>query len=336
MKVAVFSTKPYDKTFLKEANPSKRHEFTFIDVPLGVQTVKLAEGFPCVCVFVNDALNGEVLAHLHEGGTRFIALRCAGFNNVELFEAERLDMLVARVPAYSPHSIAEHTIGLMLALSRKICRAYTRTRDGNFSLDGLIGYDIHGKTVGIIGTGKIGAITAGLAQGFGTRVLACDMHENQKLIEAGIEYVSQDELFAASDVISLHCPLTDESYHLIGKKSIPKMKPGVMILNTSRGALVDTESMINALKSGHVGAFGMDVYEEEANLFFEDYSSRVIQDDQIARILSFPNVVVTSHQAYFTVEAMEGIAQTTLANIDAFEQNTPPKGLINWDMIKPK
>lgn len=336
MKVAVFSTKPYDEKFLTQANALRtpKHEFSFIDVRLNKHTAVLAQGFPCVCVFVNDVLDQEALELLHQSDVKFIALRCAGFNNVDFYEAEKKGILVGRVPAYSPHSIAEHTIGLMLALSRKICRAYTRTRDGNFSIDGLLGYDIHQKTLGVIGTGKIGAITAKLMKAFGTRVVAYDVYENPELKAAGVEYLPLNDLLCCVDILSLHCPLTDDSYHLIYDKTLEMMKPGVMIINTSRGALIDTEDVITHLKSGKVGALGLDVYEEEANLFFEDYSDKVILDDQIARILAFPNVVVTSHQAYFTVEAMQGIVQTTLDNITAFEQGTPPPGLINWEMLK--
>ncbi len=336
MKVAVFSTKPYDEEFLNKANVNNKHEFTFIDVRLNKHTVVLAQGFSCVCVFVNDVLDVEVLDHLHQLGVRFIALRCAGFNNVDFYEANKLGLVVGRVPAYSPYSIAEHTIGLMLALSRNICRAYTRTRNGNFSIDGLLGYDIHSKTLGVIGTGKIGAITAKLMTAFGGRVVAHDIYQNPELLKLGVEYLPLDELLGCVDVLSLHCPLTDESHHLICKKTIDQMKPGVMILNTSRGALVDTEDVIVGLKSGKIGALGLDVYEEEANLFFEDYSDKVILDDQIARILAFPNVVVTSHQAYFTIDAMEGIGNMTIANINAFENETLPPGLLNWEMLKPK
>ncbi|MGL6194166.1 MAG: 2-hydroxyacid dehydrogenase [Thermoguttaceae bacterium] len=335
MKVAVFSTKPYDEEFLLKKNDSYKHEFTFFDVKLNIQTAVLAEGYPTVCVFVNDKLDADVLEQLHKGGTRFIALRCAGFNNVDLEAAHKLGFLVGRVPAYSPYSIAEYTIGMILALSRKICRAYARTRDGNFSIDGLLGYDLHDKTFGVIGTGKIGAITAKLMKAFSKKVVASDPFPNEELLSAGVEYVDRDELFRTADVISLHCPLTDDSYHLICDRTIQLMKPGVLIINTSRGALVDTESVISGLKSGKIGALGLDVYEEEADFFFEDYSDKVIKDDHLARILLFPNVVVTGHQAYFTSEAMQGIVQMTLENIAAFENGTTPPGEIDWQMVQP-
>lgn len=338
MKVAVFSTKPYDEQFLSQAKKirGEKHELKFIDVPLNKHTAVLAEGFPCICTFVNDVLNEEVMGLLHQHGVRFIALRCAGFNNVDFYAAQKQGLIVGRVPAYSPYSIAEHTIGLMLALSRKICRAYTRTRDGNFSIDGLMGFDLHKKTLGVVGTGKIGAITAKFMTAFEGRVVAHDLYENEQLKKCGVEYLSLDDLFKCVDVMTLHCPLTDDSYHMINSKSLEKMKDGVMIVNTSRGALINSEDAIGGLKSGKIGALGLDVYEEEANLFFEDYSDKVIPDDVIARILSFPNVVVTSHQAYFTIEAMKGIVEMTFDNINAFESGATPPGLINWEMLKKK
>lgn len=319
MRVAVFSPKPYDRTFLEAANAEHAHELVFLEQRLTQQTTILASGFPAICVFVNDCVDAEVLASLHAGGTRLVALRCAGFNNVDLEAARRLEITVARVPAYSPYAVAEHTVGLMLTLNRKYHRAYNRVREGNFALEGLLGFDMHGKTVGIIGTGKIGAILARILTGFGCRVLAHDKYRNPEVTALGAEYVELEALFAASDIVTLHCPLTPETHHLINAATLEQMKPGVMLVNTGRGALIDTRAVVEALKSGKVGYLGLDVYEEESALFFEDRSFSVIQDDVFMRLLSFPNVVITGHQAFFTREALQNIAATTLENITAFE-----------------
>ena len=319
MRVAVFSPKPYDRTFLDAANGEHRHELVFLEQRLSQQTTILATGFPAICVFVNDCVDAAVLESLYAGGTRLIALRCAGFNNVDLEAAQRLEMTVARVPAYSPYAVAEHTVGLMLTLNRKFHRAYNRVREGNFALEGLLGFDLHGKTVGIVGTGKIGTVLTRIMLGFGCRVLAYDCYPNSEVPALGAEYVELGDLFSRSDIITLHCPLTPDTRHMINEAALERMKPGVMLVNTGRGALIDTPAVVEALKSGRVGYLGLDVYEEESALFFEDRSSSVIQDDVFMRLLTFPNVVITGHQAFFTQEALRNIAATTLENITAFE-----------------
>ncbi|MDQ4077660.1 MAG: 2-hydroxyacid dehydrogenase [Chloroflexota bacterium] len=319
MKVAVFSTKSYDREFLKAANAEHGHELTFFEPRLSRETAALAEGFPAICAFVNDELNAEVLHRLAAGGTRLVALRSAGFNNVDLVAAAELGLTVTRVPAYSPYAVAEHAVGLILDLNRRIHRAYNRVREGNFSLEGLLGFDLHGKTVGIIGTGKIGQIFARIMRGFGCQLLAYDPYPNTECEVLGVEYVPLEKLFAHSDIIALHAPLTPETYHIIDEEALKQMKPGVMLINTSRGALVDTRAVIEALKSGKVGSLGLDVYEEEEELFFENLSEQVIQDDTFSRLLTFPNVIVTGHQAFFTEEALANIAETTLDNVTAFE-----------------
>ena len=334
MKVAVFSTKSYDREFLLAANETAGHELTFFEPRLTGQTCPLADGFPAICAFVNDQLDAQVLLTLSQQGTRLIALRCSGFNNVDLRAAEQLRLAVTRVPAYSPHAVAEHTVGLILALSRKLHKAYNRVREGNFSLEGLLGTDLYERTVGVIGTGKIGAITARILAGFGCRLLACDPVNNPEVEALGACYVTPAELFAASDVITLHCPLVPDTHHLIGEEALARMKRGVMLVNTSRGALIDTEAVVRALKSGRIGALGLDVYEEEADLFFEDLSNRVIQDDVFSRMLTFPNVIITGHQAFFTRRAMEAIAQETLQNVTAFEQGETPPGRITAELVR--
>lgn len=322
MKVAVFSTKPYDEQFLQRANEeSHQHELVFFEARLNEATAPLAKGYGAVCVFVNDQVNSAVLNVLAEGGTRAIALRCAGFNNVDLKAAERLGIDVVRVPAYSPYAVAEHTVALILTLNRQIHRAYHRIRDGNFALDGLLGFDLHGRTVGVIGTGQIGVEVVRIMRGFGCRVLCHDLKPNSDAEQLGADYVPLDQLFGQSDIVTLHCPLTPETHHLIDADAIGKMKKGVMVINTSRGAIVDTSAMIEGLKSGHVGYLGLDVYEEEGDLFFEDLSNIVLQDDVFARLLTFPNVVITGHQAFFTRHALESIAHTTLGNLTALESN---------------
>lgn len=320
MRVAVFSTKRYDRSSFDAANAAHGHELTFFEPHLTRETSSLAAGYPAVCAFVNDQLDAEVLERLATGGTRFIALRCAGFNNVDLAAAGRLGLKVARVPAYSPHAVAEHTVGLMLVLNRKIHRAYARVREGNFSLDGLLGFDFCGKTVGIVGTGQIGRIVAEIMKGFGCRLLAYDVYPSDACRALGAQYVELDELLAGSDIVTLHCPLTPDTRYLINAERIARMKPGAMLINTSRGAVVDTRAVIAALKSGQLGSLGVDVYEEESEYFFEDVSQRAIADDVLARLLTFPNVIVTGHQAFFTAEALSAIAQTTLANLRDLEQ----------------
>lgn len=319
MKVAVFSAKKYDREFLGAANGS-RHELQFLEPRLTVETAGLAAGFGAVCVFVNDRADRPVLTTLASLGIRLLALRCAGYNNVDLKAAAECGFTVVRVPGYSPYAVAEHTIGLILALDRKLHRAYNRVREGNFALDGLLGFDLHEKTAGLIGTGKIGLALAGIFSGFGCRMLAFDPVPNEKCRALGVNYVTLDELFTGSDIISLHCPLTSDNRHLINEETLRKMRDGVMLINTSRGGLLDTLAVIEALKSGKVGYLGLDVYEEEEHIFFEDRSSLIISDDVFSRLLTFPNVLITGHQAFFTREALTAIARTTVANISAFEQ----------------
>lgn len=319
MKTAVFSTKPYDREFLGRANEAAGHELVFFESRLTPQTVKLTEGFESICVFVNDQLDASVLIGLKKTGVKHIALRCAGFNNVDLPSADELGFTVTRVPAYSPYAVAEHAVALMLALNRKIYWAHSRVRDGNFSLDGLLGFDLHGKTIGVVGTGKIGQTLAEALHGFGCELLGVDRRENARCVEVGMKYVELEELFAQSDVISLHCPLTPDTHHLVNSEAIARMKRGVMIINTSRGGLINTKAAIEGLKSGKIGYMGLDVYEEEEDLFFEDKTFEVRRDDEFARLTTFPNVIITGHQAYFTREALERIAETTLANIAEFE-----------------
>jgi D-lactate dehydrogenase len=326
MRTAVFSTKPYDRQYLLPAARRSGHELVFFEPRLTPETTVLARGFPAICSFVNDALPEIVLDELSDGETHYVALRCAGFNQVDLEAASNVGIRVARVPAYSPHAVAEHTIGMMLALNRKFHKAFNRVREGNFALDGLLGFDMHGRSAGVIGTGKIGALVAQQLACFGCRVLLYDVHVNPQCT-AG-QYVSLDVLLAESDIVTLHCPLTPETNHLIGEAALSQMKPGVMLVNTSRGALIDTQAAIHALKSGKLGYLGLDVYEEEADLFFENLSERVIKDDVFTRLLTFPNVLVTAHQAFFTSTALEQIATVTMDNLTAFERGeTSPNEL---------
>jgi D-lactate dehydrogenase len=321
MRIAVFSTKSYDREHLEAANQSIGHELVFFESKLNRDTVLLAQGFPCICVFVNDQVDAHVLLQLQQGGTNLIALRSAGFNHVDLKVAQQLGMTVVRVPAYSPHAVAEHTIALLMALNRKTHRAYNRVREGNFSLEGLLGFDLFGLTVGIIGTGKIGEATARICHGFGCELLGYDVASNPACEALGMRYTSLDELFRSSDIITIHCPLTPDTYHLINSETIAKMKRGVTILNTSRGAIIDAQAVLVGLKSGQVGNLGLDVYEEEADLFFEDLSDKIIQDDVFARLLTLPNVVITGHQGFFTENALSNIAQTTMRNVQEVEES---------------
>jgi D-lactate dehydrogenase len=323
MRVVVFSTKRYDVEPFETANLAYGHELTFLEPRLTVETVSLAEGFPVVCPFVNDELSRPVLEHLGKSGVGLLALRSAGFSHVDVLAAADLGIAVARVPAYSPHAVAEHTVGLILSLDRKLHRAYARVREGNFSLDGLLGFDLHGRTVGVVGTGAIGRVFARIMLGFGCRVVAFDPVPNDESRSLGVEYVDLAELLGTSDIISLHTPLTPATHHLIDARAVGTMKRGVMLINTSRGGLVDTSAVIEGLKSERIGSLGLDVYEEEAGLFFEDLSWRIIQDDVLARLLTFPNVLVTAHQAFFTQEALRNIAETTLENVTAFERGEP-------------
>lgn len=319
MDVAVFSTKRFDRQFLTDANRSIAHSLAFLEPRLSEQTAKLAAGSKAVCAFVNDVLDAPVLEALSTLGVRLIALRCAGFNNVDLEAAHRLGLVVARVPAYSPNAVPEHALALMLTLNRKTHRAYNRVREGNFSLDGLLGFDMAGKTVGIIGTGRIGSVAARILVGLGCRVIASDPAPNADCVALGVHYLPLAELIAEAHIITLHCPLTPETRHLIDAAAIARMQPGVMLINTSRGAVIDTRAIIDGLKSGRIGHLGLDVYEEEADLFFEDLSEKAIRDDLFARLLTFPNALITGHQGFFTTEALTAIAETTIGNITAFE-----------------
>jgi D-lactate dehydrogenase len=318
VRVAVFSAKNYDREFLEAAN-SSRHELRYFEPHLNEETVGLAAGFGAMCVFVHDRVNASIIEELARLGVRFIALRCAGYNNIDLTAAVQHHITVARVPGYSPYAVAEHTIGLMLALNRKLHRAYNRVREGNLALDGLLGFDIHGKTAGLIGTGKIGTVVAHILTGFGCRILAFDPMPNEICRALGVHYVKLDELLAQSDMITLHCPLTPDNKHMIDATALREMRDGVMLINTSRGALIDTLAVTDALKSGKIGYLGLDVYEEEEQIFFEDRSGLIISDDVFSRLLTFPNVIITGHQAFFTHEALENIAATTLDNITKFE-----------------
>jgi D-lactate dehydrogenase len=322
MRIVMFSTKPYDRRSFEAANQG--HDIHYLEPRLAPETAPLAAGARAVCVFVNDDLSAPVLRALHEGGTRLVLLRCAGFNNVDLKEAARLGIAVARVPAYSPHAVAEFTIGLLLSLVRGIHRAYQRTRDGNFALEGLLGFDLHGRTAGVIGTGKIGALVArSLAAGFGCRVLAYDVHRDPALEALGVTYTDPRTIAAEADIITLHCPLTPETHHIIRAETLALARPGLVLVNTSRGGLVNAEDAIEALKTGRLGGLAMDVYEQEADVFFEDLSNEIMTDDLLARLLTFPNVLVTGHQAFFTRDALGAIAETTLANATLVESGRP-------------
>jgi len=318
MKIAFFSTKPYDKRFFVAANESVGHELTFFETKLTADTAALADGFEGVCVFVNDPLDAQVLEKLAGQGCKLILLRCAGYNNVDLDAADRLGLTVCRVPVYSPYAVAEHTVALILTLNRKVHKAYNRVREGNFAIDGLIGFDLHDKAIGIVGTGRIGQIFAKICIGFGMHVLAYDIKPKDELQAMGVRYVPFDELVKKSDIISLMCPLTPDTHHLVSTDAVANMKPGVMLVNTSRGGLINAKALIHGLKSGQIGSVALDVYEEEGDVFFEDLSDKVLQDDVLARLLSFPNVLITSHQAFFTKEAMHKIASTTLDNATGY------------------
>ncbi|MBF2026114.1 MAG: 2-hydroxyacid dehydrogenase [Oscillatoriales cyanobacterium C42_A2020_001] len=320
MKVAVFNTKQYDRRFLSAANAEHGHELIFYEAHLEPNTASLASGCPAVCLFVNDHASAKTLETLAAGGTQLIALRCTGYNNVDLEAAASLGMQVVRVTDYSPYSVAEHAVGLVMMLNRRLYKAYNRVRDDNFSLNGLMGFDLHGKTVGVIGTGKIGQCFAQIMKGFGCQLLGYDVQPNPACLELGMRYADLSNVLAIADVVSLHCPLLPSTYHLINATTIQQMKPGVMVINTSRGGLVDTRAVIEGIKSGQIGFLGIDVYEEEAELFFEDLSDTVIQDDVFQLLQSFSNVVITAHQAFFTQEAVGTIAETTLNSITEFEQ----------------
>lgn len=327
VKIAVFGTRLWVREHFEAYNNThNRYEIVYFDMSLSPQTCTLAKGFDAVCVFVNDNVSAPVVEALAEYGIKLITLRCAGFNNVDLETAEEKNITILRVPSYSPYAVAEHAVALAMTLNRKIHKSYNKVREGNFSIDGLLGFDVHGKTVGVIGTGQIGAIFAKIMKlGFGANVIAYDVFKNKELQDLNIPYVELDDLFHASDIISLHVPLLPATHHIIREESISKMKDGVMILNTSRGALIDTAAVIKALKTGKIGHLGLDVYEEEGNVFYEDLSGKVIADDQLSRLLTFPNIIITGHQAFFTKEAVEKIASTTLENVADFFNGVPKK-----------
>jgi len=320
MKIAVFSTKSYDQAYFDNYNEAFNFEFSYFETSLNCDTARLAQGFDVVCVFVNDTVNEEAIRILADFGVGLIALRCAGFNNVDVEAAKTHKIKVVRVPAYSPEAVAEHAMALILTLNRKTHKAYNRVREGNFSLKNLMGFSLKNKTVGIIGTGQIGETFCKLIKGFGSHIVAFDIVENQNLVELGVNYLSLDNLFATADIISLHCPLNEHTKHLINIDSISKMKKGVMIINTSRGALIKTADVIEGLIERKIGYLGIDVYEQEENIFFEDLSEHIIDDEFIRRLMSFPNVLITSHQAFFTKEAMDEIITTTLENIKSYAE----------------
>lgn len=334
IKVAFFSTKPYDKEYFESLNIEYRFNITFFESALNQSTANLCLGYEVVCAFVNDNLDSTVIRKLANNGVKMIAMRCAGFNNVDIKSSMQYGIKVVRVPAYSPEAIAEHSLALILTLNRKTHKAYNRVREGNFSVDRLMGFNLAGKTVGVIGTGKIGAAFAKTIKGFGCDVIAHDLYPSKSLMEKGIKYTDLDALFESSDIISLHCPLTPRTKHMICESSLSKMKNGVMIINTSRGALIKTSDVLQALVNKKIGYLGIDVYEQEENLFFEDLSERIIQDDTILRLNSFPNVLITSHQAFFTAEAMTEIVSTTLQNIHEFSVGKPLTNEVSPEMAR--
>jgi D-lactate dehydrogenase len=334
MRIAVFDTHTYDRQALEAANASYQHDLTFFEPRLTPETGSLAAGFPAVCSFVNDRLDSRALTTLHGGGTRLVALRSAGYNHVDLRAAARLGLTVVRVPAYSPHAVAEHAVALTLALNRKIYRSFNRVREGNFELDGLVGYDLYGKTVGVVGTGRIGSAFAAIMRGFGCQVLAFERSPDHALAASGaVTYTDLARVFAESDVLSLHVPLTPDTRHMVDGAALTAMKRGVVVINTSRGALIDTRALIAALKTGHVGAAGLDVYEEEEGIFFRDLSDQVLQDDVLARLLTFPNVLITSHQGFLTREALDNIARTTLENVRLFESEGRAQNEVRAELL---
>jgi D-lactate dehydrogenase len=321
MKIAVFSTKSYDQEYFENYSIDSQYTFSFFETALNKNTASLTNGFDTVCIFVNDSVDKNTIEILSKNGIRLIALRCAGFNNVDIEAAKSNNIKVVRVPAYSPEAVAEHAVALILTLNRKTHKAYNRVREGNFSLKNLIGFNLYGKTIGVIGTGQIGATFCRIIKGFGCKIIAFDVSKSDELVQQGVEYLSLDEVFQQCDILSLHCPLNASTKHIVNEKSIALMKDGVMIINTSRGALINTADVITGLTSKKIGYLGIDVYEQEEKLFFEDLSESIIEDDLILKLISFPNVLITSHQAYFTKEAMDEITTTTLQNIEAFDKN---------------
>ena len=328
MRVAVFSVKPYDRASLTAASAGLPIEWDWFEPRLDRHTARLAEGATAINCFVNDQLDAATLDLLAHQGVKLITLRCAGFNQVDLAAAARLSLPVVRVPEYSPHAVAEHAIGLVLTLDRRLHKAYNRVREGNFSLDGLLGFDLFGRTVGVVGTGRIGRCVAEILLGFGCHVLAFDPTPEPELTRRGVSYAPLDELLAASDIVTLHCPLKPTTRHLIDAAALARMKRGAMLINTSRGGLIDTPAVIAALKTGHLGHLGLDVYEEEADLFFDDHSNSIIQDDVFTRLLTFPNVVITAHQAFFTQNALDAIAAQTVRNLAHFDRGEPLEAVV--------
>ncbi len=319
MKIAFFDTHSYDKKSFVEANKAFNYEIDFRDYKLNENTALTAQGYDVVCVFVNDVVNAQVIKTLAECGVKLIALRCAGFNNVDLKAAAAAGIKVVRVPAYSPYAVAEHGVALLMSLTRHIPQAYLRTKTANFNIEGLTGRDLYGLTAGILGTGKIGRIMADILMGFGMKIIAYDPFPNEQWAkEKNIEYVGLDEIFQRSDVLSLHCPLTEETKHVVNHDRMKMMKHDAVIINTGRGALIDSKALVHALKHGHIGGIGMDVYEEESKYFFSDWSTDIMTDDTLARLLTFPNVIITGHQAFLTTNALKNLAETTLENVKAF------------------
>ncbi|MGA9590425.1 MAG: 2-hydroxyacid dehydrogenase [Salegentibacter sp.] len=328
MKVAVFSTKNYDREFLGKFNENYGHEITFFEAPLNEDTANLAQDFKAICAFVNDKMDANTLARIAGHGIKLIALRCAGFNNVDLKAAAQNGIEVRRVPAYSPQAVAEHAVALIMTLNRKTHKAYNRIREGNFSLEKLLGFNVFGKTVGVIGTGEIGAAFCNIMLGFGCKVVAYDVQTSEELSSRGVEYLSLEKLLQRADIISIHCPLVPQTRHLMNSSTFAQMKKGAMLINTSRGAVIDTQDAVEALKSGQLGYLGIDVYEQEENLFFRDLSESIIPDDLISRLIGFPNVLITSHQGFFTQEALDQIATTTLQNISDFEKGQETANIV--------
>ena len=320
MRIAVFSTKSFDSEYINKFNKDAKHKFTFFDIALNTATTKLTKGFDAVCVFVNDKIDAASIEELSINGIKLIVLRCAGFNNIDVAAATAKNIKVVRVPAYSPQAVAEHAVALILTLNRKTHKAYNRVRESNFSLMGLMGFNLNNKTVGVIGTGKIGMSFCKIMQGFNCKVVAYDTNEREECKQAGIEYRSFDEVLSVADIISLHCPLTPQTKYLFNAITFSKIKLGAMLINTSRGGLINTIDAINALKTGQLGYLGIDVYEQEEKLFFNDLSETVIQDDLIERLITFPNVLITPHQGFFTKEALDEIAITTIKNCNDFEE----------------
>jgi D-lactate dehydrogenase len=323
MKVTFFSTQPYDRRSFEAHNKNYGFDIKYLDVQLNEETASLAHGADAVCAFVNDRVSEPIISQLRNSGVKVLALRCAGFNNVDLRAAQEKGLMIVRVPAYSPHAVAEHAVAMIMTLNRKIHKAYNRIREQNFSLNGLLGFDLFGKTVAVIGTGNIGEVFCKIMKGFGCRVIAFDVKQNEALANTGVEYVSLDKLWPQADIISLHCPLNEHTRYLINDTTIELMKDHVMLINTSRGGLIDTRTVVNGLKSGKIGSLGIDVYEQEEKLFFRDLSEAIIEDDMISRLSSFPNVLITAHQGFFTQEALTQIAETTLSNLKRFEENKP-------------